>query len=244
MSDQAPASPNDPAGRRLEAVRARIRRAAERAGRAPETIELVAVSKTFPAERILAMAGAGQRQFGENRIQEAREKVPAVNAAWSGDRLVWHWIGHLQRNKVKAAVGLFDGFESVDSVRLLGALSSEAEARERVLPVLLQFNCSGEATKGGFDPEAVGTVAAEAAAMTGVRIDGLMTIARPGPDPEIARPAFVRLREIRDRLQERWGRALPVLSMGMSRDLEVAVDEGATRVRVGTALFGERTPRT
>ena len=228
-------------GDRIRAVRDRIARAAERAGRDPGTVRLVAVSKTFPPDRVVAMAEAGLRVFGENRVQEAAEKRPAVEAAWDGDPLAWRLVGHLQRNKARTAVALFDTVDSVDSVRLLEALGREAEGAGRVLPVLLQFNCSGEPQKSGFDPAAVEEVGERVPAVAGLAVTGVMTVARHAEDPTEARADFVRLRSIRERLQTMWGRALPDLSMGMSHDLEVAVEEGATLVRVGSALFGPRS---
>jgi pyridoxal phosphate enzyme (YggS family) len=226
---------------RLEAVRNRIRRAAERASRDPAGITLVAVSKTFAADRVLELAAAGQTVFGENRVQEARDKIPAVNQAWSGPPLTWRLIGHLQRNKVKQALGLFGAVDSVDSFRLLDAIAAEAAKTGRTVPVLLEFNCSGEASKGGFEPEDFDAVARRLAEEpAGVDARGFLTIGPLADDPETARPAFRRLREIRDRFQERLGREFTELSMGMSGDLEIGIEEGATQVRVGTALFGSR----
>jgi pyridoxal phosphate enzyme (YggS family) len=228
------------AGRRLEAVRERIRRAAERAGRDPATVTLIAVSKTMPASAVRDMAGAGQRVFGENRIQEAKDKIPEVDAAGDGTPLTWRLVGHLQRNKVKPALDVFHHLDSIDSFRLLEAVSEEAGRRGRRVPVLLQFNCSGEETKGGFGPSECSRVAEAIAVHEGVTVEGLMTIGPLAPDPEAARPAFRRLRELREELEAASGRPLPQLSMGMSGDLEVGIAEGATLVRVGTALFGPR----
>jgi len=238
MSDM-PGFPD--AAERLASVRARIARAAERAGRDPGSVNLVAVSKTFGADRVLALAAAGQRAFGENKVQEAADKVPRVAQGWTGPPLVWHGIGHLQRNKVKTALAVFDRLDAVDSIRLAGAIQGAAVAR---VPVLLQFNCSGEGTKSGFAPGDLAEAAARLKDLDRLDVRGLMTIARPTDDPEAARPDFARLRELRDELQQRWGRELPVLSMGMSHDLEAAVAEGATQVRVGTALFGTRDAQT
>ncbi len=229
-----------PAGR-LETVRDRIRKAAERAGRDPAEITLVAVSKTVPAARVAELAAAGQGVFGENRVQEARDKVPEVNRVWSGPPLTWRLIGHLQRNKVKQALALFDTVDSVDSFRLLDAIAGEAVRAGRTVPVLLEFNCSGEASKGGFEPEEFEALARRLAEPpAGVDPRGFLTIGPLADDPEAARPAFRRLREIRDRFRERLGREFPELSMGMSGDLEIGIEEGATQVRVGTDLFGSR----
>lgn len=237
MSEK-PASPG--ASTRLQAVRERIAGAARRAGRDPGGIALVAVSKTFPAADVLELAGLGHRVFGENRVQEARVKIPEVQAAWAGEPLTWRLVGHLQRNKVRTALQVFDTVDSVDSLRLIDALAGEAERRETVIPVELEFNCSGEAAKTGFPPDGVEEVAARLRDEARLDVRGLMTIGPLAEDPETARPAFRRLREIRDELQERLGKTLPELSMGMSGDLEVGIEEGATVVRVGTALFGER----
>ncbi len=225
---------------RLDAVRLRIARAAERAGRDPAGITLVAVGKTFPAEAVLELARAGQTVFGENRVQEARDKIPAVRAAWDGTPLTWRLIGHLQRNKARQALELFDTVDSVDSFRLLETLSREAVRAGRTLPVLLEFNCSGEASKGGFEPGELEAVVERLAGAEGLDPRGLMTIGPLSEDPEDARPAFRRLREIRDGVAGRLGRPLPDLSMGMSGDFEIGIEEGATLVRIGTALFGAR----
>lgn len=238
MSQQR-ALPGDAAGR-LRAVRERIRTAAEGAGRDPEGILLVAVSKTWSAEHVLELARAGQRVFGENRVQEAVAKISEVAGGWDGPRLAWRLIGHLQRNKVKAALDVVDGVDSIDSFRLLAAVSAEAGRRGRRVPVLLEFNCSGEASKGGFEPGDLDRVAVEARDRPGLEVRGLMTIGPLAPEPEAARPAFRRLRELRQDLEQRWGAELPELSMGMSGDLEIGIEEGATVVRVGTALFGSR----
>jgi len=228
------------AGRRLLAVRERIQRAAERSGRDPATVTLIAVSKTVPVPRVAAMAAAGQQVFGENRVQEAAAKIPAIRDEWGGHPLTWRLVGHLQRNKVKPALDIFHHLDSIDSFRLLEAVSKEAQQRGRTVPVLLQFNCSGEETKGGFEPGDWERVVEEIPVHTGVRVQGLMTIGPLAPDPEAARPAFRMLRRLREEMGERLGRPLPDLSMGMSGDLEVGIGEGATLVRVGTALFGPR----
>jgi pyridoxal phosphate enzyme (YggS family) len=229
------------ASRRLDAVRARIEGAARRAGRPATEIHLVAVAKTHPPEHVLALAAAGQLVFGENRVQEASAKIAAVADRWKGPPLAWRLVGHLQRNKVRPALQVFDAVDSVDSLRLLEALAAEVRARGKRLPVLLEFNCSGEEAKSGFAPADAEEVAERLAAVEDVlAILGLMTIGPLDPDPEAARPVFRRLRALREDMERRLGRALPHLSMGMSGDLEVAVEEGATMVRVGTALFGSR----
>jgi pyridoxal phosphate enzyme (YggS family) len=236
-----PPSRSGDSARRLHAVRERIRIAALRAGRDPDAVELVAISKTHPVEAVLELARAGQRVFGENRVQEALAKIPAVGERWDGPPLTWRLVGHLQRNKVKRALEIFESVESVDSLRLLEEVAKVGRGRGRPVPVLLEINCSGEASKGGFAPGEADTLAERLAGTDGVAVRGLMTVGPLDPDPESARPAFRLLRELRDRIAARSGRELPELSMGMSGDLEIGVEEGATRVRVGTALFGERT---
>jgi pyridoxal phosphate enzyme (YggS family) len=233
-------SPNNRVSERLRGVRERIRQAAARADRDPAEVTLVAVSKTFPPEAILPLAEAGQRVFGESRVQEAQAKVPRVASVWSGDPLTWRLVGHLQRNKVRPALAVFDTVDSVDSTRLLVELERSAARVGRRLPVLLQFNCAGEASKSGFDPDALDPVLGALRSLDAVAPGGLMTIGpRQGGLPA-AREAFRRLRQVRDALEQGLGKALPDLSMGMSGDFEVGIEEGATLVRVGTALFGER----
>ena len=226
--------------RRLDRVRERIQRAAERAGRNPDDVTLIAVSKTMPADRVLAMAAVGQRVFGENRVQEAAIKIPEVANAWTGPTLEWRMIGHLQRNKLRPALCAFQTIDSVDSLRLLDALDGEAAALGRPLRVLLQFNCSGEASKGGLGSDDMPGLVARLRPLKNVAPEGLMTMGPLAADPEASRPAFRELAGIRDRLEQGLGTRLKDLSMGMSGDLEVGVEEGATLVRVGTALFGER----
>jgi pyridoxal phosphate enzyme (YggS family) len=240
MSDEVPFTADSSPAERLSAVRERLGRAAERSGRDPAGISLVAVSKKFPPARVIALAEAGQLVFGENRVQEAREKIPATNELWTGPALTWRMVGHLQRNKVRQALDVFDTLDGVDSFRLLDAVEAEAERRDQSVPVLLEFNCSGEAAKSGFDPAEKDEVARRIRELKRVEIRGLMTMGPLADDPETARPAFRMLREIREALEQAAGRALPELSMGMSDDLEVGVEEGATMVRVGTALFGPR----
>jgi len=226
---------------RLQRVRARIRDAALRAGRDPDSVALVAVSKTVPAAGVLAAARAGQIVFGENRVQEALEKIPRVSAAWPGP-LTWRMIGHLQRNKVRQALRLFDTVDSVDSLRLLDTLVRQAEERPRPLPILIEFNCSGDAGKSGFPPGEWEDVVRRLRESEALVAEGLMTVGPLEGGPEAARAAFRRLARLREVLQDSLGSPLPVLSMGMSADLEVGVEEGATLVRVGTAVFGPRSP--
>ncbi len=234
-------APN-PVADRFAAVMERIRVAAEGAGRDPSTVRLVAVSKTRPAGDVLSLVGLGQRVFGESRLQEAGPKIERVGEGGDGAELNWRLIGHLQRNKVRQALHCFDSVDSVDSLRLLKELDREAERQGRVLPVLAQFNASGEEAKHGFDPAQARTVAAAFAAAEHVDLQGLMTMGPAEGGPEAARPAFRALRAVRTEMEDVLGRALTELSMGMSGDLEVGVEEGATLVRVGTALFGPREP--
>ncbi len=216
----------------VERVRERIARAAERAGRRPADVLLIGVSKTVEVERIRAAVAAGVTALGENRVQEAKAKVDEL-----GRPAAWHLIGHLQTNKVKDALELFDVIHSVDRLELARELDRRAAARDKVVDVLLQVNVAAEASKGGVGPEAVGEALDAIGKLAHLRVRGLMTIPPEAERPEDARPWFRRLRE----LAERHG--LPELSMGMSGDFEVAVEEGATMVRVGTAIFGPRPVR-
>jgi len=234
---------SDGAGARLAEVRERIAQAAARAGRRSEEITLVGVAKRKPAEAVAAAAAAGLAHVGENFVQEARTKIPRV-AALLGTRaeaLRWHFVGRLQTNKAKLAATLFDAVESVDRAELALALARHAESAGRTLDVLLQVNLSGEPQKGGAVPGDLPALAAAVRACASLRLLGLMTVPAASADPEASRPAFARLRELRDALcRAAGGLTLPALSMGMSADLEVAIEEGATIVRVGTALFGPR----
>ncbi len=221
---------------RLADVRDRIERAAARSGRRGAAITLVAVSKTHPVERILEAAEAGIAVFGENYVQEAEEKVAALPGA------TWHLIGRLQANKAGKAAGLFSWIQTADSERILRALDRHAAERGRTLSVLLEVNLGGESQKAGAPPADVPALLSAASELTAVRVRGLMAIPPPFEDPEKVRPYFAALRELRDRLASPHGagKGLTELSMGMSGDFEVAIEEGATMVRVGTALFGPR----
>ncbi len=219
----------------LVSVRARIAAACDRAGRSPDAVRLLAVSKTYGPEAVRAAADAGQRLFGENRVQEAAAKIPDCPG-----HLEWHLIGHLQSNKAAAAARLFDWVHSVDSVKLLEALDRQAGEAGRVVQVLVQVNVSGEGSKSGLAPEAVPDLLARANGLRNVQVRGLMTIPPLTEDPEKARPHFHALRELRDRWAAETGMDLEELSMGMTHDLDVAIEEGATFVRVGTGIFGER----
>ncbi len=224
----APASQSGVAAR-LGGIHERIHAACLRAGRDPGEVTLVGVSKTFPAAVVAEAWSAGLRDFGENRVQEGVAKAEELAAL--GIRPVWHLVGHLQRNKVRAALGCFAILHAVDSDRLLEAIDAAAPAP---VPVFLEVNVAGEATKFGVRPAEVADLLKLAARLEHVRVDGLMTVAPRVADPEDARPVFRSLR----RLAEANG--LAGLSMGMSEDFEVAIEEGSTCVRIGRALFGER----
>lgn len=220
---------------RLAVVEERIADACARSGRDPSGVTLVAVSKTYPPEDIDSLARLGCRVFGESRIQEAAQKVPVCSSG-----LEWHGIGHLQRNKVPMAVALFSRLHGIDSLRLLERVESCAADAGRRLQACLEVNVSGESSKYGFAPEEVPAVLAFLPQLRYVHIDGLMTIAPFEPDPEDSRGHFRKLRELRDAWVAAHGWPLDVLSMGMSHDMEIAIEEGATMVRVGSALFGPR----
>ena len=225
---------------RARSVRRRIAQAAERAGRDPAAVTLVAVTKTRPVETVRAAIEAGLADFGENRVQELVDKSDAVPGASAGGAVRWHLIGSLQRNKARDAAARADLFHGLDSPRLARALDTKAADADRVLPVLVQVNVSGEDAKHGVAPEAALDLVAEAHGHEHLRVVGLMGMARvarsDGDLERYVRPAFGQLRE----LYEASPVPLSVLSMGMSGDFEVAVEEGATHVRVGSALFGAR----
>lgn len=216
----------------LERVRERVARAAERAGRRAEDVLLVGVSKTVDVARIRAAVAAGLGALGENRVQEARDKITEL-----GRSVQWHLVGHLQTNKVRDALELFDVIHSVDRIDLARELDRRARSRGKTIDALVQVNVSGEPTKSGWPPEAVETAVGAIASLAGVRLRGLMTIPPMVDRPEDARAWCRMLRK----LAERHG--LADLSMGMSADFEIAIEEGATMVRVGTAIFGPRPPR-
>lgn len=228
--------------RRLAAVRARIDQACEAAGRDPAEVELLAVSKAHSAEVVLEAHAAGHTLFGENYVQDWQGKAddPRV-AALPGLR--WSFVGHLQRNKIRLLLGRVACIETVDRIKLARDLSRRAEAAGLVQPVLLQVHVGDEATKSGFEPEELRGSFGELAALPGLRVRGLMAIPPFRATAEETRPDHRALRELRDALQDRHGSPLPVLSTGMSADYEVAIEEGSTRVRVGTAIFGPRPPR-
>ena len=229
---------------RLAAVRARLGEACDRAGRSPSEVTLVGASKSQPEERLVAAARAGLAVFGENRVQEAEVHRAALEAALPdrGGGLAWHLIGPLQSNKARAAAGLFDAVHSVDRPKIAHALERELAARGRVVAALLEVNLGGEESKHGFAPEGLAAAVRPLAHLEHLRIAGIMVIPPPAAAPEASRPWFRRARELRDELAARpeWGAFPGWLSMGMSYDFEVAVEEGATHVRVGSLLFGPR----
>lgn len=242
-----PAPILEEAERRYAQVKERIASAAARGGRSAEEITLVGVAKRQPAERILAAIAAGLRTLGQSYIQEARELRPMIESCLAGDpstspiRLEWRMVGRLQRNKAGLAARLFDAVETVDRPELVKILSRRAEVQGRSLDVLIQVSLCGEPHKGGCEEQALIPLARQILESSGLRLRGLMTIPAASGDPEAARPVFERLRGLRETLAMLDPNlAHAALSMGMSSDLEIAIEEGATLVRVGTALFGDR----
>ena len=219
---------------RLEQIQSAMADAARRSGRDPEQVELIAVSKTQPDEAIQEAMRAGLTRFGENKVQEARGKIESLG------RGLWHLIGHLQSNKAKDAVRLFDSIDSVDRADLAEEINARAEAFGKTQNVLLQVNIAGESTKFGCAPNLARQLAESINLLPRFCLNGLMAIAPYSPDPEKSRPHFAALRDLRDQIGADTGLKLPVLSMGMSGDFAIAIEEGSTCVRIGTALFGER----
>ncbi|MGD8394880.1 MAG: YggS family pyridoxal phosphate-dependent enzyme [Candidatus Eiseniibacteriota bacterium] len=228
---------------RIARVRERIEAAARRAGRDPSRIRLVAVTKGFDAATAGAAVIAGLRDLGENRVQEAQQKIPRVEVPGDAPRPSWHLIGHLQTNKAGVAAGLFDWVQSVDSLRVAEALSRRREGA--ALAVLVQLLTSDEPTKTGIDPEAALELVPRIAALPCLEVRGLMTVPPLDSDPAVARSSFRTVRTVADRLAALRDPRVRVdeLSMGMSGDFEIAIEEGSTMVRIGTALFGARPPR-
>jgi len=228
---------NDIAGN-LAAIRARIAAAAAAAGRSPQDVRLLAVSKTFSADHVRAAYAAGQRDFGENKVQEALQKIAETTEL----EIRWHLIGHLQSNKAKRAGSRFDVVQSVDSAALLKKIDEGAAAENRTVDLFVQVDLAGEATKFGARPTELTEIFAATQQAANVRVVGLMLIPPAVDDPEDARPYFRKLRQLRDDFATSSGSAgiATELSMGMSNDFEVAVEEGATVVRVGSAIFGAR----
>lgn len=220
----------------LSSVRNRIAAACERAGRDPGSVTLLAVSKTHPPEMVSEAARLGLSLFGENKVQEAKAKIPLCPG-----RLRWHMLGHLQTNKCRDAVELFEMIQSVDSLHLAEEINKRADQASKRMPILLEINAGGEASKFGYRPEQLLTDLPRINQLSRLEIQGLMTIPPWAPNPEKIRPMFRQLRELKRKCEQILGAPLPHLSMGMSGDFEVAIEEGATIVRIGTALFGERT---
>jgi pyridoxal phosphate enzyme (YggS family) len=220
---------------KIDLVKGRIAEAAARSGRDPGEVELVAISKTYPADAVREAVDAGQLLFGENRVQEALVKIPALP-----DRVRWHLIGSLQSNKVRKALPLFELIHAVDSAELARDIDRIAGEMGLFPRILLEVNVSGEGSKHGFSEDALERDLEKLLSLPRLQVEGLMTMAPLAPEAESARPFFAGLRELRDRFALRAGIPLSTLSMGMSGDFEVAVEEGATLVRVGSAIFGSR----
>jgi PLP dependent protein len=229
--------------RNFQIVQHRIANAATRSGRDPNDIRLIAVTKTLPPETVVAAYELGVRNFGENRVEEALDKIPAVRDQTS-PQITWHMIGHLQSRKVKDAISLFDFIHSIDSVDLAERIDRRCEPLGKTMPILLEINASGEATKYGFRSEPRNDLYNKVASILRlghIKVQGLMTIAPIVSIPDQARPFFRALRLLRDELCTRFtDQSFPHLSMGMTDDFEVAIEEGATMVRIGRAIFGER----
>lgn len=223
----------------IQDIRERVNRAAERTGRDPSSIQLMGVSKTQSAEAVSSAVTAGLTLFGENKIQEAKIKIPQCPPQAS-----FHFIGHLQSNKAKDAVRLFSMVQGVDSLAIAEELNKRADQQARHLPILIEVNVAGEASKFGYSPTALLNDLDQLIELPRLEIHGLMTIPPFSPDPERSRPYFQRLVELQKSCEDRLGVPLPELSMGMSGDFEIAIEEGATIVRVGTAIFGKRRAST
>jgi pyridoxal phosphate enzyme (YggS family) len=225
-------------GENLERVREQITQAAAKAGRAVNEIELVAITKTHPAEKVREAVEAGHSVFGESRVQEARAKIPELPS-----NLRWHFVGHLQKNKIRHALPLFELFHGVDSLALaheMNRIAAEDGERPRLL---LEVNVAGEGSKFGFKAETLRAEIGSLLALPRLLIEGLMCIPPLAEEAEVSRKFFVQLRELRDSLEKEFDVTFPHLSMGMTQDFSIAVEEGATLVRVGTAIFGERPKR-
>jgi pyridoxal phosphate enzyme (YggS family) len=224
---------------RIKDVYRKISSAVIRSGRNPFDVKLIAVTKTVPLERIKAAADLGLRVFGENRVQEAQEKIAACRSQCPDCTIEWHMIGHLQKNKAKTAVQLFEVIHSLDSIELAGLLNKHAEEAGKVQRVLIEVKLSSEDTKHGVAKENLISLMESVSGMKNLKLEGLMTVPPFFDDPETARPYFRNLRYLRDEAEKK-GFRLPELSMGMTNDYEVAILEGATMVRIGTGIFGER----
>lgn len=220
----------------LEQIEKRIHAACARAGRARDSVQLLAVSKTHPPETIREAVNLGLTYFGENKIQEAKAKIPNCPG-----KARWHFIGHLQSNKCRDAVELFEMIQGVDSLAIAQEINKRAEQAAKTMPILLEINVAGEGSKFGYKPEQMLAELESLNALPRLEIHGLMAIPPFTPVPEKARPYFQKLRALKQQAETMLGVPLPQLSMGMSGDFEVAIEEGATIIRIGTALFGERS---
>ena len=216
-------------------VRAQMAEAVQKANRSNDDVQLIAISKTHPAENVRAAHEAGQNIFGESKVQEARVKIPELPSS-----LRWHFVGHLQKNKIRHALPLFELFHSVDSLGLAEDINRIAGEEGLSARVLLEVNVAGEGSKFGFSPEKLRAEMESLLALPRLTIEGLMTIPPLAAEAEMSRPFFVQLRELRDQLDREFSLHLTELSMGMTNDFPIAIEEGATMVRVGTAIFGER----
>jgi len=219
----------------LDSIQQRIRAACDRAGRDAASVTLLGVTKGQPPEAVTDAGRLGLAFFGENKIQEAKAKIPLC-----AGRLRWHFIGHLQTNKCRDAVELFEMIESVDSLHVAQEISKRAEQASKTMPILLEVNLAGESSKFGYSPEKLLAELSQINALPRLEIHGFMTVPPYTTNAENVRPVFRRMRELKERAEQALGAPLPHLSMGMSGDFEVAIEEGATIVRVGTALFGPR----
>ena len=227
----------DNSGQNLERIRSEIADAAKKSGRALSEIELVAISKTHEVEKVRAALNAGQEVFGESRVQEARAKIPLLPSSAR-----WHFVGRLQKNKVRHALPLFELFHSVDSLELGGEMNRIGGEEGLPARILLEVNVAGEGSKIGFSPQLLSAQMEALLALPRLSIEGLMTIPPLAAEAEASRKYFSALRDLRDQLSAEFRVNLPHLSMGMSDDFRVAIEEGATLVRIGTAIFGKRTP--
>jgi len=222
----------------LDRVREQIASAAAKSGRSTDDVELVAITKTHPAEKVREAIEAGQTLFGESRVQEAHAKIPELSS-----NLRWHFVGHLQKNKVRQALPLFEMIHSVDSLALAQDINRIAEEEGSFPRVLLEVNVAGEGSKFGFAPDDLREQMEALLGLSRLSIEGLMCIPPLAVEEEDSREFFVQVRELRDSLQKEFNMKLPQLSMGMTQDFPIGIDEGATLVRVGTAIFGERRAR-
>jgi pyridoxal phosphate enzyme (YggS family) len=222
----------------LEYVQEQIAQAAAKAGGDVKDIELVAITKTHPADKVREAVEAGQTLFGESRVQEARAKIPELSS-----NIRWHFVGHLQKNKVRQALPLFEMIHSVDSLALAQGINRIAEEEGLYPRVLLEVNVAGEGTKFGFAPDVLRGQMEALLSLPRLSIEGLMCIPPPAVESEDSRKFFVQVRELRDSLEKEFSLKLPQLSMGMTQDFAIGIEEGATLVRVGTAIFGERKTR-